>query len=108
MTVRDWVMARSPQPPEALRQGVMAALGADADADVSQTTAACMNAAGRSLQALLAEQRFGRDGALELLAVDALATYAYEHASDPEGSEDLEAAAEYGVHLIGQLVAPRG
>ena len=66
----------------ALREQVLAMLGADADRPASLATEVCLSAAARSLRGIVAEQRFARENALALLAVDALTTFAYEHASE--------------------------
>ena len=81
MTVADWITTRSPRPPEALLERVMAALGADAARPAEDTANVCVATAARQLQALVDDGRFERESAIELLAVDALVTFAFEHAS---------------------------
>lgn len=108
MTVRDWIARRAPPPPPALTEQVLALLGADADASESRAGELCLAAATRSLDALLSENRFGRDSALELLAIDALTTYAFEHASlSMDREHELASLTERGTHMLGQLVTQR-
>lgn len=107
MTVREWIAGRTPPPPS-LANRILAVLGADADADESEAAEICLAAAARALDALLAESRFARDSALELLAIDALTTYAYEHASSSrDGVRRLETFAARGTELLGRLVTQR-
>jgi hypothetical protein len=108
VTVRDWIARRTPGARPALVERVLAALAADADAPELRTAELCLAAAARSLDALLSESRFGRDSALDLLTIDALTTYAFEHASESGASEaQLEALAKRGAHLLGQLTIQR-
>lgn len=108
MTVREWIARRTPAPPPTLTRQVLAALGTDADADEAHTADICLDAAARALDGLLSENRFARDSALDLLAIDALTTYAYEHASlARESRKALQALAERGTRLLGQLMAQR-
>lgn len=107
MTVRDWLDSRTPQPPHALQRGVRAALGEDCDASVERTTEACLRAAERALRAILDARRFDRDGALDLLIVDALTTYAYEYAS-AAGAVNLDLAANDGIRRFGDITPSHG
>jgi hypothetical protein len=107
VTVRDWILRRAPQPPMELRERVLAALGSDADADQSHTATLCLAAAERALKALIVEGRFARENAPDLLAIDALTTYAFEHASDPKSREDLDALSAHATRQLGQLVTAR-
>lgn len=108
MTVREWLERRTPRPPQTLTTQVLAALGADAEADEAQTAEVCLAAASRTLDGLLSENRFARESALELLAVDALTTYAYEHGSLlPDSEQRLQALADRGTRLLGQLMTQR-
>ncbi len=84
----------------------MAALGPDADAADRQIPDVCLAAAARLLEQMLVDQRFGREGALDLLAADALTTYAYEYASTTSDA-DLAALVRSGTTLMEQLVTQR-
>jgi hypothetical protein len=82
---------------------VLEALGVDADASEDRLPEVALAAAKRTLDALLGDQRFGRDSAVYLLAVDALMTYAYEYASRLGSRDRVEAFATQGVRMLGQL-----
>lgn len=106
MTVAEWIASRAPDAPAALRLGVLAALGTDANAEDAQTTEVCLHAAARALRAIIEARRFDRPGALDLLVVDALTTYAYEHAS--AAHIDLDRAATTGLREFGEIAASHG
>jgi hypothetical protein len=108
VTVRDWVDSRTPPPPAVLLNGVSAALGSDVDADVERTAEVCLLAAERALRAIIQARRFGRDGALDLLVVDALTTYAYEYASAAAPAADVGIEAEHGIRRFGDIAADHG
>lgn len=76
---------------------MLAAVGNDAQADAAELPRACLLAAQRTVRELLAARRFGRDGALDLLTADALATLAYEHASITGTAASLGALADDGI-----------
>lgn len=107
MTVDEWIAARSPAPPTALRQGVLAALGADASAECTRTTEVCLRAAARELHTIVDRRRFDRAGAMDLLIVDALTTYAYEYASTSHRT-DLDRAATDGLRRFGEIAGSHG
>lgn len=81
-TVGEWLASRDPAPPEALRERLHDALGVDLQRSGSDTAAACLAAGERLLAVVLASENEGRDNALDLLAADALVTYAFEAASE--------------------------
>ena len=84
MTVAEWISTRSPAPPPVLVERVLAALGASGDDDAALAAERCLDAAERVVAGLLREGRTGRESAADLLAADALVTYAFEAASgDP-------------------------
>lgn len=104
MTVRDWLEGRPQLPPDALRRQLLSDIGAAADADAAQAPAVFLRAAHDALARLLAGERFARDAALDLLAIDALMTYAYEYASETAGTpEALATLAREGAVRIGRL-----
>ncbi len=84
-TVAQGLATREPAPPDGLRERLQAALGADAQRDRSDAAAACLAEGERLLAGVLASENEGRDCALDLLAADALVTYAFEAASDEPG-----------------------
>ena len=82
-------------------------LGADADADEARAAEVCLAAASRALEALVEARHFDRAHAADLLAIDALTTYAYEHASARLDAQALDALSQQGVKTFGQLLAQR-
>jgi hypothetical protein len=83
-----WVAAQQPPPPDALAARVREALGAagrPSGDDPADRATACLGAAEALLGRLVAAGATGtrsREAALDLLAADALVTYAFEAASD--------------------------
>jgi hypothetical protein len=86
---------------------MLTALGPDAEVSAARLPEVCLAAAARSLDRLLAEGRFGRDSALGLLAIDALTTYAYEHASSAPDGPELSGLARQGGMMMDRLLAQR-
>ncbi len=104
MTVGEWLSARSPAPPEPLSLRLRAALGPRL-ADRSSSAHDALLATAESLLAeLLALDGAGRDRALDLLAVDALVTYAFEAAAEDSGT--LSARATAAMTAISALATP--
>ena len=81
--VRDWIAARQPSPPQALAQRLAELVGEDA----CNTPAALPESLLARAEELLARVATDRSAATDLLAADALITYA------------MEAAAEYGLDV---------
>jgi len=109
VTVAEWLTARAPEAPGVLMERLHALLAADLHASAERGADVFLAAAGASLARVLEERRFGRDGALDLLAVDALMTFAFEHAAERgTGVEGLEALTRRGVAAIAPLAAAHG
>ncbi len=106
MTVSDWIASRAADSPPALRRRILAELGDEANVDEARTMEICLGAAARALGAIIDARRFDRAGALDLLVVDALTTYAYEHASADH--IDLDRAARSGLRQFGEIAASHG
>jgi hypothetical protein len=104
MTVGEWLAARRPTPPDALRSHLADALGADVELAAAETTSACLAAAERLTATLLASTDTSRASALDLLTADALVTYAFESAS--EHPADLGRRAAEAMRRIASLAAP--
>lgn len=84
MTIGEWLATRTPAPPPALASRVRDLLGSTVEDDVGVATDRLLEAAERTVATLLREGRTGRESAADLLAADALVTYAFEAAaSDP-------------------------
>lgn len=88
MTVRDWLAHHTQAAPRALVDAMIDALGEGADEPEQRTAAACLAAAARALERLVTDQRQGRETAIDLLAIDALATLAYEHSAETSATAD--------------------
>jgi hypothetical protein len=81
VTLERWLVARDPAPPPSLALRLRAVLGEMAPAERDGPAAeACARAGERLLAQLLREGCASRDSALDLLAADALVTYAFEAA----------------------------
>lgn len=106
MTVLDWLESRSPKPPAVLLARVIEALGADVGTPEERLPETCLAASKRMLESLIADERFGRDSATDLLAVDALMTYAYEYAGMVSSRVRVQALAAEGARMIGTLSTP--
>jgi hypothetical protein len=92
MTVGGWFDALTPAPPEGLRVRLSALLQPFAQWPVQQVPEACLDAGERLLGDLLASGSTSRATALDLLAVDALVTYAFQAAADEPALLDARAA----------------
>lgn len=109
MTIREWLSTRTPAAPAPLRDRLDAILGERADASAAAATQVFIEAARETLDELLAARRFERDGALDLLAVDALMTFAYEHAAESGlASAVLEQLTRDGVARLAPLARAHG
>jgi hypothetical protein len=119
-TVQEWLQSRTPVPPSALRERVEQALratgpsGGDASVAGGPGTAVereihvcCLTAASTILRPLLAHEGAGREAALDLLAADALVTYAFEAAStEPHTLDDRAGAAMRAIAALAVPGAP--
>jgi hypothetical protein len=106
VTIREWLATRTPVAPAALTERMLAILGTRADAPTDRAAEALLDAAQSELRRLLEQRQFARDGALDLLAVDALMTFAYEHGAERAGtSADLDALTRRGVAAVAPLAA---
>ena len=93
MTVAEWMADRSPRPPEQLEARLRTLLGARAGDGASTAHEALLTTAESLLGELLALDCAERDRALDLLAVDALVTYAFEAAADAPDTLSWRATA---------------
>lgn len=100
-TVGGWLASRVPPPPELLHSRISAALGSAAVRHVSETETACLEAAERVLTRLFADGIAGRRDAADLLAADALVTYALEFAA--EAPADFAKQATSAMSRFGKL-----
>lgn len=91
-TVGEWLETMHPSPPQGLRVRLLELLQPYAQLPVERVPEACLEAGERLLDALLASGSTSRETALDLLAVDALVTYAFQVAADDPASLDARAA----------------
>ncbi len=103
MTVRDWLDARSPAPPPALRARLDAVLRDETRRDARDTADVCLGAAEKLVADLLRTACTTRESALDLLAADALVTYAFEAAA--ESPVELAARASRAMQRMAALGA---
>ncbi|MGI8842391.1 MAG: hypothetical protein ACR2HZ_01735 [Gemmatimonadaceae bacterium] len=89
MTVAEWVLDRAPDAPESLTGAVCVALGSDGELPATRAADVLMAAAERALARFVSGGVQARDGALPLLTIDALVTFALEAAAEhPDEIED--------------------
>lgn len=101
MTLAQWLDARTPAPPVALRNRIDAALAEELSGESTDVAETCIAAAERLVRTLLGQNATARDSALDLLAADALVTYAFEAAS--ERPSDLARRASAAMSRIAAL-----
>jgi len=109
MILARWLDARRPIPPSALRARIDSALGSDLHADVEDGSETLLGAGERLVRSLLEAEATSRDAALDLLAADALVTYAFEAASErPVELSNRAAAAMTRIAALSAAPEPRG
>jgi len=104
-TVGEWLAALQPAPPSALADRLRLALTPFAAEPLDRVPEACLDAGEQLLDELLATGSTTRGSALDLLAVDALVTYAFQAAAD--APERLEARAARAMARIAALPGER-
>ena len=104
MTVGDWLSARTPAAPLPLAARLHAALDARLNERSTRAHEAVLETAESLLAELIALECAQRDRALDLLAVDALVTYAFEAAA--ESPDTLAERATDAMLAIARLAAP--
>jgi uncharacterized membrane protein len=101
MNLSGWLDARRPVPPPALRARIDGALGESLQSDANDALESCLRAGERLVASLLRNNATTRDSALDLLAADALVTYAFEAGS--ERPHDISARAREAMARIASL-----
>lgn len=107
MKLAEWLDARTPAPPGALARRVRASLAPVLESDVQGGASGSYDdliAAARSLlHIVLRDESANRDCAHDLLAADALVTYAFELAA--EDPDSIEVLADTAMRRLGALAA---
>lgn len=103
MTIDEWLRTRTPQPPRALATRLDAVLGEFLTASSDRIPDVFLAAGERLVTELLESNSTSRGSALDLLAADALVTYAFEAASHVPS--DIEARASAAMTRIAALGA---
>ena len=104
-TVGAWLASRTPPPPPLLRSRVTKALGDALERNVTETEGVCLEAAEHVLERLVDDDAATRQEAVDLLAADALVTYALEYAA--EHPDDFEEHARGAVERFGRMSEAR-
>ena len=108
MILSAWLDARRPTPPAALRARIDAALGPALHADVSDASESLLAAGELLVRSLLVDDATSRGSATDLLAADALVTYAFEAASErPAELSTRAATAMARIAALADAPAPR-
>ncbi|MEP7381460.1 MAG: hypothetical protein ABI910_07215 [Gemmatimonadota bacterium] len=102
LTLSQWLTTRVPAPPPALaaRLQVLSREGDDGES----IPEALVVASREVLRRLLHDGQTAREGALELLAADALATYAFE--AEGESPGDLDARCSWAMRYFSAIADP--
>jgi hypothetical protein len=101
-SLATWLRTRTPSPPDALAIRIDAMTAASADAPASAD--ALVACAERAMSALLHDGCLTRGSALDLLAIDALITYAFEVAADEP--ERIEEHTQRALAVMARLSEP--
>jgi hypothetical protein len=104
VTVGEWLVRRLPAPPAALRARLESALGPALGRDDAHATDILLEAAEALVRGLMRGDAASRQSALDLLAADALVTYAFEAAA--ESPAGLVADASRAMTRLAALAAP--
>ena len=102
-TVGEWIARLEPAPPAALHHRLRDLVASSAHRPVAEVPEACLEAGESLLDALLASGSTSRATALDLLAVDALVSYAFQAAADDPAR--LEERAARAMSRIASLPA---
>ncbi|MDB4915705.1 MAG: hypothetical protein JWM95_3349 [Gemmatimonadetes bacterium] len=101
MTVGEWLHTRMPRPPLELAARLDAVIGEGLNAPASSTPDVLLSNGERLVAELLGSNSTSRESALDLLAADALVTYAFEaEAHSPTMIEARAASAMMRISSI--------
>ena len=103
MTLERWLHTRVPAPPAALAARILEAVEASPRAPDAHHADALLDAGQALLRQLLRADRTSRHGAIDLLAADALVTYAFEAAAaEPDR---IRHQADEAMQMLASLAA---
>jgi len=102
--LHDWLRSRVPEPPRDLASRIAAMTAGTAGAPVAPHASALLDAGEAAMGTVLQGGCLTRQSALDLLAVDAIVTYAFEAAADDP--DRLEERAAEALARIAALAAP--
>jgi len=105
VTPREWLRERRPEAPASLLARMETLLGPESDLDETDLFTVLLDASARTLDDVIASPTAGRETALDLLAADAFATYAFEVSAT--APERLTAHARRALRRLGRA-GPRG
>lgn len=107
MTVGEWLHTRTPQPPHALTARLDVLVENATGCAAANVPEALLNAGERIIADLLRPEGSSRDSALDLLAADALMTYAMEAAAEDIATLDQRAAAAMSrISVVADAASP--
>jgi hypothetical protein len=104
LSLGDWLATREPRPPEALATRLRELLVNQLDAPAAEVHERCLDAAEQLLREIVGRDGATRDDAFDLLAADALVTYAFEAAADDP--EAIGVRADDAMRHLSSLGAP--
>lgn len=102
MTVADWLESRTPVPHGVLADRIRTALQPHLAHAANNAAQLCLDASQQMLVQLLQTGSTSRETATDLLAVDAMVTYAFEAAAESRNT-DLDALAAEAMQRIAQV-----
>lgn len=103
MNVGEWVWSRDDTPPPRLAARIRATIAERESYPSDRATETLISASVAVLRDVIERPTAGRESALDLLAADALATYALEAAAD--SPEAMDALARDAMHRIATIAA---
>ena len=103
MTVGDWLASTALTPPPALAARIGSAIGPRVAEPIGDAPRVFMNSALALVDELAARGCAQRDDAIDLLAADALMTYAFEAAADTPDS--IAVLAEEAIGRLAHVAA---
>jgi hypothetical protein len=95
-SLASWLATRTPAPPPALSHRMREALSGRLSRSAAEAPVECLAAGEAVLADLLARGRTSREAAIDLLAADALVTYAFEAMAENVATAEVRASLAGG------------